>query len=118
MTNPQRLQRQRTRGAKLPQGTVCVTRPTKWGNGFIKGSPGIETAAEAVRLYVEWLANTPEGVNVRKAARQELRGRNLACWCSPGSPCHADVLIEIANDTYPTPAEIILDIINQKGGAE
>lgn len=29
--------------------------------------------------------------------RRELRGKNLACWCKPGSPCHADVLIELAN---------------------
>jgi hypothetical protein len=26
-----------------------------------------------------------------------LRGKNLACWCKPGEPCHADVLLEIAN---------------------
>jgi hypothetical protein len=30
--------------------------------------------------------------------RQELRGKNLACWCPEGSPCHADVLLEIANE--------------------
>jgi hypothetical protein len=27
----------------------------------------------------------------------ELRGKNLACWCKPGEPCHADVLLELAN---------------------
>jgi len=26
-----------------------------------------------------------------------LKGKNLACWCKPGEPCHADVLLEIAN---------------------
>jgi len=26
-----------------------------------------------------------------------LAGRNLACWCSLGKPCHADVLLEYAN---------------------
>lgn len=26
-----------------------------------------------------------------------LRGKNLACWCKPGEPCHADVLLELAN---------------------
>jgi hypothetical protein len=30
-------------------------------------------------------------------ARRVLRGKNLACWCKPGEPCHADVLLEIAN---------------------
>lgn len=29
--------------------------------------------------------------------RHELRGKDLACWCKPGAPCHADVLLEIAN---------------------
>jgi len=29
--------------------------------------------------------------------RANLRGHNLACWCKPGEPCHADVLIEMAN---------------------
>jgi hypothetical protein len=26
-----------------------------------------------------------------------LAGKNLACFCAPGQPCHADVLLEIAN---------------------
>lgn len=26
-----------------------------------------------------------------------LRGRNLACWCALDAPCHADVLLELAN---------------------
>jgi hypothetical protein len=29
--------------------------------------------------------------------RAELAGHDLACWCKPGDPCHADVLLEIAN---------------------
>jgi hypothetical protein len=28
---------------------------------------------------------------------RDLRGKNLACWCKPGDPCHADVLLELAN---------------------
>ncbi|MFA4050644.1 DUF4326 domain-containing protein [Mycobacteroides chelonae] len=31
--------------------------------------------------------------------RAELAGRDLACWCPLGQPCHADVLLEIANST-------------------
>jgi hypothetical protein len=30
-------------------------------------------------------------------ARRELRGRDLACWCSLDGPCHADVLLKVAN---------------------
>jgi hypothetical protein len=31
------------------------------------------------------------------AALPSLRGRELACWCPPGCPCHADVLMELVN---------------------
>lgn len=30
-------------------------------------------------------------------ARAELVGRDLACWCPLDQPCHADVLLELAN---------------------
>ena len=29
--------------------------------------------------------------------RQTLRNKNVACWCKPGEPCHADVLLDLAN---------------------
>jgi hypothetical protein len=29
--------------------------------------------------------------------KEALRGKNLACWCALDQPCHADVLLEIAN---------------------
>ena len=29
----------------------------------------------------------------------ELRGKNLACWCKLDEPCHADVLLKLANAT-------------------
>jgi hypothetical protein len=32
-----------------------------------------------------------------RCVRRELKGRDLACWCKPDEPCHADVLLEIAN---------------------
>jgi hypothetical protein len=28
---------------------------------------------------------------------EELRGKNLACRCKLGAPCHADVLLQMAN---------------------
>jgi protein gp37 len=34
---------------------------------------------------------------LRIAAHQELRGKDLACWCPLDQPCHADVLLELAN---------------------
>jgi hypothetical protein len=32
--------------------------------------------------------------------RCDLAGKNLACWCKPGEPCHADVLLDLANPTH------------------
>ena len=29
--------------------------------------------------------------------REHLRGRDLACWCPLDEPCHADVLLAVAN---------------------
>ena len=38
------------------------------------------------------------------AALPTLRGKNLACWCALDRPCHADVLLELANIDH-LPAE-------------
>ncbi|EPX82062.1 hypothetical protein Salmuc_02429 [Salipiger mucosus DSM 16094] len=31
------------------------------------------------------------------AMQTVLRGRDLACWCPLDRPCHADILLELAN---------------------
>ena len=31
-------------------------------------------------------------------AKAALEGKNLACWCAVDQTCHADVLLEIANE--------------------
>ena len=91
---PRRVRLQRTRGWRLPPDTVVVARPTRWGNPFVVGAPGIADRAEAVRRYREHIARDAALV---RAARERLRGRDLACWCPLDAPCHADVLLEIAN---------------------
>jgi len=89
---PQRLQRSRRKGARLPAGTLVVSRPTKWGNPH----PLELGRAEAVRRYRDDLLAGRLGVSVDDV-RRELRGRDLACYCPLDEACHADVLIEIAN---------------------
>jgi hypothetical protein len=90
---PQRLQRSRRRGARLPAGVVVVTRPTRWGNPY-----SVELGrAEAVRRYRDDLLAGRLAVTVDDV-RSELRGRDLACYCPLDQPCHADVLLELAND--------------------
>ena len=70
-----------------------VTRPTKWGNPH----PLELGRAEAVRRYSEDLLAGRLAVTVDDIAG-ELRGRDLACYCPPDEPCHADVLLAIANE--------------------
>jgi hypothetical protein len=90
---PKRIQLRRTPGWRKPQGAIVVARRTKWGNPFPVAKYG---RAEAVRLHREWLATQPDLV---AAARRELAGHDLACWCPVGEQCHADVLLGIANRT-------------------
>ena len=105
---PKRIQRRRTKGWKMPPNTIAVTRPNKWGNPFRVGMVfpvgdylcTIKTPAEAVALFRAFVECRPSRV---KLIREKLRGKNLACWCplidkdGHPCPCHADVLLEIAN---------------------
>jgi hypothetical protein len=95
---PKRIQRKRRKGWRLPPNTICVTRPGPWGNPFIVQTDAQAevgcSAESAVRLYRQWLLLIP---GLRQTIRRDLGGKNLACWCKPGTPCHADVLLEIAN---------------------
>lgn len=91
--SPARLQMRRTRGFRLPAGAVKVARPTRWGNPHDWQALG---RAEAVERFRRDLFAGLLGVTVDDA-RRELRGRSLWCWCPPGEPCHADVLLEAAN---------------------
>ncbi|MDZ4867337.1 MAG: DUF4326 domain-containing protein [Alphaproteobacteria bacterium] len=98
VVKPVRLQLSRAKGFdlqklssemnKLP--AVNVARPTKWGNPFRVDT--MRDASQAVAAYRERLMRDSLFRELR-----ELRGKNLACWCKPGDPCHADVLLELAN---------------------
>lgn len=111
---PIRVQRKRTKGWKMPENTVVVTRGTIWGNPFIvnpnvkpgskhgAGYTAVPTHEEAVRCYKEMMTmDIPSVAKFKELIRKELRGRNLACFCNPDQPCHADVLLEIANKEQP-----------------
>jgi hypothetical protein len=52
------------------------------------------TREQAVAMFREWLVLVPR---LADAARAELAGRDLMCWCPPDEPCHADVLLALAN---------------------
>jgi len=88
----------------MPPNTVKVCRPGKWGNPFKVGQPGISTAEDAVARF-RAVFESPEFCHLRDEIRRELRGKNLACWCKAGAPCHADVLLSLANDQTVQPRE-------------
>lgn len=85
------------RDPNVPSDAVYVGRPTKWGNPYshltgTRATHRVATRNEAVDAYEDNLSEV-----LKAAARRELRGRDLVCWCYPAR-CHADVLLKIAND--------------------
>lgn len=75
----------------MPSGAVYVGRPTRFGNPFVIGRHGDRAAV--VARFEAWLLANPD---LLAAAKAELRGKDLVCWCAPEA-CHADVLLRIAN---------------------
>jgi hypothetical protein len=71
---------------------VYIGRPSKFGNPFVLGRDG--NRREVIERYEQWLLSQPALV---AAAKRELRGKNLVCWCAPLA-CHGDVLMRIANE--------------------
>lgn len=112
---PIRVQLSRAKGWRMPPNTVRVARPGKWGNRFrigdiaeVWGDPGvvkfvpIRDAATAVHLFEQWVRlHLEQHPGIMRPALDELRGKNLACFCKLGTPCHADVLLRLANEGTP-----------------
>jgi len=109
---PKRIQRRRVKGWKMPENTVYVGRGSKWGNEFVVGKhyarknmePGggektgfVQDREHAVQLFRRFL-----NLETRIAAKIDIKGKDLACWCplpKDGEPdhCHAAVLLKLAN---------------------
>ena len=79
----------------VPTGAIYIGRPSKWGNPFVIGKDGDRD--EVIAKYRAWLLTQPATV---EAAKRELVGKDLVCFCSPKS-CHGDVLLEVANTLPP-----------------
>lgn len=122
---PKRIQRQRTRGWRMPEGAVYVGRPTIWGNPYDVKRYGLRLCMDLFRetatgcwnptlapgpvagnnlaydAHCVWLKRI--GHHPVELIRALLCGKDLACWCPLDHPCHADVLLEIANAQEATP---------------
>ena len=147
--SPQRIQRKRTKGWRMPDGAVYVGRPTRWGNPFAFGTrmalarvPALDGSAweyegrisadgtrhdyqhadghwtrhsvrymtrdECVELYRRALTQPTRDVHLLRdpwlnvaEVRMALAGQDLVCWCRLDQPCHADVLLDLANGGAP-----------------
>ena len=121
--SPQRIQLSRVKGWRKPEGAVVVARPSKWGNPFYVRDtsvlfqtgdsaavfwcdrPDVERARTfCVAAYRSWVNGTYPGLVALEnrlatlhASLGRLAGEDLACWCPLDQPCHADVLLEVAN---------------------
>jgi len=119
-----RIQRKRTKGYKMPPGSVYVGRPTKWGNPFVVGREmtAWQKAFIATQLFPfdkiaeEYRRGTfSQPLTLEKSLEyyqihiefqvkngnldlSELHGKDLACWCALNKKCHADILLKLAND--------------------
>lgn len=123
MSGPQRIQLRRTKGWRLAPNGRSVARPGYYGNPYRVGDVYLvsrilpfpvptartwegpcgagdtdlravkcENNATAVDWFRQYAALAYEPHQLEK-----LRGMDLACWCPPDQPCHADVLLELAN---------------------
>lgn len=127
---PQRVQRQRTKGWRKPEGAVYVGRGSRWGNPLMVCEMW-PTAEQVVSLFRDLVAageawwTSDEGTRWEQrnrwrleaherewlnseAIRAELAGKDLMCWCPLHKPCHADVLLELANgDRLPVGTPVL-----------
>lgn len=128
-----RFQRKRLKGWRKPEGSVIVDRTSKWGNPYLVSDAedaGIEDphqfSVDAFRSWLEgdeWARPVDGDYERSKALRtkmlsemHELRGKHLVCFCPLDKPCHADVLIEMANESYISFFERTLQKIARESG--
>lgn len=121
---PERVRLSRKKGWKMPPNTVSVARPGRWGNPhfvsrwrdartcvalFEDTVKGIWNPTTSAHLPEAWNGYAEHVAWLRRMGASplellgELKGKNLACWCSLDQPCHAHVLIRLANQDAAEP---------------
>lgn len=96
-SQPRRIQLSRKKGYRKPDHAVTVTRPGKYGNPYRVGRDG--TPEECVEAFAQMMKQELAAGSLKfRVMMAELRGKDLACFCALDAPCHADVLLRLAND--------------------
>ena len=88
----------------MPEGAVYVGRPTKWGNPYTTAELAIDHP-DADEWELRRMATSDFSGLVEGQWGEEfdyplvapLAGHDLACWCALDQPCHADILLQLAN---------------------
>ena len=104
---PERIQLRKR--SKLPPNCVDVGPATPWANPFIIGGHRDGTTGECVAKYERLLQGVFElgsccALEAQRrvylhaqAHMKDLKGRDLGCSCPASRPCHAEVLLAVAN---------------------
>lgn len=77
---------------------VLIDRRTQFGNLFKMGVFHFYlkrkmTREDTIKLFQERFDNMIKNYPKFRAAVEALRGKKLACWCTPLA-CHGDVIVE------------------------
>lgn len=85
----------------MPEGTIYVGRPTRYGNPFRVGEVNrdtgqVVTLEKCLEYFRFYLQRKYQGDSLKEFLAP-LRGKDLACFCAEGMPCHADILLDLAN---------------------
>ena len=88
----------------IPPNAVYIGRPSKWGNPFAIGKDASREVV--IEKYREWLFERPELI---EAAKRELAGKDLVCFCAP-KKCHGDVLLEVSNDGLDVETRLLREV--------
>ena len=116
---PVRVQLKRTKGYKMPPNTKSVTRPGKFGNPYKIGMHNVwdikdMKTGKSLKDYLikkngenryhdiedvllAYKQKIKASQAMQRVIKHYLRGKNLACFCPLDKPCHADILLEVAN---------------------
>ena len=100
---PRRIQRMPLKGWRMPPNTAYVGHGSKWANPYStsmfvrSGRNSMSRRLTAEEAVAKYRSDLPFILNTSHLDVSELRGKNLMCWCKIGKPCHADVLLELAN---------------------
>jgi hypothetical protein len=120
-----RIQRKRTKGWRTPAGVVYVGRGSKWGNPFkLVGDMiyvncryrrwnldpwvyySLGDISDVIYLYGKLFDGTQFwnrdiqhwADHFKNMDINELKGKDLSCWCALDKPCHADILLKLSNN--------------------